>query len=139
MESLPPSLTVATWTSRSSTSTSASVSICPLRTSPCWFTLRRTGIAFVKCAEGKREEKQQETEHQDIAQQGAGLDPHPLQERLLLCFRFFVFAAFALRFQTFFAALGPVGRALHQLAAHQCDHRLRGAIALARSQAYDAG
>src|ERR1035437_9890396 len=31
-----------------------------------------------KCAEGKREGAGEETEHQDIERQGAGLDPHPL-------------------------------------------------------------
>ena len=45
--SLPPSLTVATCTSRSSTSTSASVSICPLRTSPCWSTRQAHGLDAV--------------------------------------------------------------------------------------------
>src|SRR5579872_4599475 len=42
MTSLPPSLTVARWTSRSSTSTSASVSIWAERTSPGCSTTRRT-------------------------------------------------------------------------------------------------
>src|SRR4249920_3101277 len=42
MDSLPPSPMVAMCMLRSSTSISESVSICPLRTSPCESTLRRT-------------------------------------------------------------------------------------------------
>src|ERR1035441_5856434 len=87
-----------------------------------------------KYAEGKREDYQEEN-----SSRGARPEPRPpLSEPLLLFFGLFVFAAFARRFQALLAALGPVGRALHQLAAHQLDHRLLGAVALARSQAHDA-
>src|SRR5205085_8885913 len=57
----------------------------------------------------------------------------------LLGLRLFVFAALALRLEAFLAALGAVGGALHQLAAHQFKHRLLGAIALAWSKTDDPG
>ena len=51
----------------------------------------------------------------------------------------FRFAAFALRFEPLFLAVGAVGGALHQLGTDQLDHGLLGAIALAGSEARDAG
>src|ERR1039458_5414458 len=52
---------------------------------------------------------------------------------------FFRLAAFAGGALACFLALGAVGGALHQLGAHQLDHGLFGAIALARAQTHDAG
>src|SRR5580658_7599563 len=48
----------------------------------------------------------------------------------------FVFAL-AERLQLLFTALGAFGGALHQFGAHQFDHGLLGAVALAISQAHD--
>ena len=54
-------------------------------------------------------------------------------------FTLFGLAAFPLRFEPLFTALGAIGGALHQLGTDQFDHGLLRAIALARSKPRDAG
>jgi hypothetical protein len=51
----------------------------------------------------------------------------------------FLLAAFALRFESLFAALGSLSGPLHQLAAHQLDHGLLGAVPFAEPQAHNPG